>query len=384
MSRQASKSARTKQAKSVKSSGKDVKDLNGQPVSGKGKHPLVQAEEENSDLLDAPFSAIKHVKLTWLWENRLEWASVSIIQGSKGAGKSTWLRAMAADVTGGPPLPGKARKKRVLGAVLWYAGEENLESRVLPGLIAAGADIKRCFGAHAHGEVGNTLALPNDCARLEAKIIARGVKLVVIDPIFAFTDGTHDLEGPTVPARKFMREIQKVAVNTGAAIILSRNITKSTCNGAVASGRGSGEIGNAARSVLHLAPLPGVPEVYVFSVAANNNAAPVPAITYRLEAKKGASVVQMIGTTTLTADELVSGDEGSLDRSLVETAKALIVGMIPNGKLDSKIVKAKAEAAMISTRTLQLAAKALGVRVKREGSRDATVSFWLAPSGGWK
>jgi AAA domain len=346
--------------------------------------PPIPPDEESTLLADMPASAGKSSKLCWLWENRLEWGSVAIIQGNKGAGKSTWCRAIAADVTGGPALPGKAKGKRVLGNVLWYAGEEPLWSRVRPGLEAAKADLRRCFLADSLGDMGATLALPNDCSRLAERIVAREARLVVIDPLFAFTDGSCDLEGPTVPARRFMREIMRVASATGCLILLSRNNTKSTGNGALAAGRGSGELGNAARSVLHLAPLPDDPLAYALSVAACNTGAPVPALTYRLVGSQAASVIQVTGQTDLTADELADGDEGSLDRNELETAKALIRSMLPSGKLDSKVVKSKAEAAMIGTRTLQRAAKSLGVKMRREGAREATVSFWVAPVGGYK
>ena len=377
-------SSSQEQGKSNRIAEKNGEDVHGKPMTGKGRHPVIIEEDESSELADRPMSEGKVKKTDWLWENRLEWSSVAIIQGSKGAGKSTWLRWIAADVTGGPPLPGRKKGKRITGNVLWYAGEEDLLARVKPGLEAAGANMKRCFATDTMGEESKTLALPNDCERLQRRIIAREAKLVIIDPIFAFTDGTCDLEGPTVPARRFMKAIMRVAFLTGALILFSRNNTKVTGNGALAAGRGSGELGNAARSVLHLAPLPDDADTYALSVAANNNAAKVPALTYRIVTRKKASAIELLGQTDLTADELTDGDDGALDRSLLETAKALIKSMLPSGKLDSRVIKAKAETAMIATRTLQKAARSLGVKVKREGTRDATVSFWVAPPGGWK
>ena len=356
------------------------------PHKSKGKPTLaiIPAEDDTSQLLDTPLAEGKSEKTRWLWDNRLEWGSVAFLQGIKGAGKSTWLRAIAASVTGGPPLPGMGRKKRITGNVLWYAGEEPLWSRVRPGLEAAGADLKRIFASDAMGDESGTLQLPNDSERLIQRITLRRAVLVVIDPIFAFTDGTCDLEGPTVPARRFMREMMRIAMRTGILLALSRNNTKSTSNGALAAGRGSGELGNAARSVINLAAMPDQPDTYALSVPACNNGAPAKTITYRLESKGDASVVRVIGDSLLTADELVSGDDGALDRDLIEIAKALIRSMIPSGRVDSSTVKAKAEAAMIGVRTLQKAARALGVIVRREGSREATVSYWHPPKGGWK
>jgi putative DNA primase/helicase len=350
---------------------------------GKPRLADLDQEEEGSQLADVPASEGKSLKLDWLWPDRLEWGSVAVVQGTKGAGKSTWMRAIAAAVTGGPPLPGTERRKRVVGSVLWYAGEEPLWSRVRPGLEAAGADLSRIYLADALGETRDMLQLPNDCPRLAERIRLRSAKLVVIDPLFAFTDGSCELEGPTVPARRFMREIMRVASASGALILLARNNTKATGNGALAAGRGSGEIGNAARSVLHLTPLPDNTATYVLSVAACNNGAPVPGITYTLVTHLGASKIQLVGSTPMTADELTDGDEGSLDRLQIEHAKELLRRLLTDSELDSKIVKAKADQEMIATRTLQKAANALGVRVRRDGSGATTVSFWRAPVGGF-
>ena len=336
--------------------------------------------DESSDLFDLPASQIKSANTSWFWPNRLENSTVAIFQGEKEAGKSTWLRYLAAVVTAGIPLPGERKKRKPTGSVLWYAGEEGLTTRVRPGLEAAGADLDKCFLADCMGDdSGRQLQLPNDTKRLEERILIRDARLVVIDPVFCFSDGTCDLEGPTGPAMHFMKEIGKVAAATKALIILSRNLTKDTSKGALASGRGSAVIGQVARSVLHVQALPGNTGLYALAVAACNSGRKVPALTYTLEEKLGRAVIAVQGEAEITADELLGGDDADLDRSLLQRAKELIKSLLQGGRLDSKVVKAKGEAAMISVRTLQSAAKAMGVRMQRSGSRESTIVYWLPP-----
>lgn len=340
---------------------------------------------QDVDLVDTPATDIKHVKTTWLWPDRLEWGTVGIIQGGKGAGKSTWLRALAADVTGGPRIPGTRGKKRVAGSVLWYAGEESLSTKVAPGLKSAGAVLSRCFLADCMADdTSLQLQLPTDCERLAKRISDRKAALVIVDPIFNFSDGTCDLDGPTVPARQFMKALAKVAAGTGAIILFSRNLIKSRQCEALAAGRGGGEMGNAARCVLHLQRLPDDPSTCALSVAACNAGRPVPTLTYQLvDGEYDQPAIKMTGQSIITADELVSGEEGELERCMLDRAKALIRSLVPSGKLDSRVVKGKAENAMISVRTLQSAAKQLGVRMTREGSRESTTTYWSPPAKGW-
>ena len=343
-----------------------------------------EPDQEGPELEVAPATESRAVRTEWLWRDRLEWRSVAIIQGEKGAGKSTWLRAIAADVTGGPRLPGEQGKPRVAGNVLWFAGEEPRGSIVHPGLAAAGADLARVFTADTLGDEAQTLALPNDCNRLAALIKRWGAVLVILDPIFPFLDGSIDIEGGTVPARRFTNQLMRVAAATGSLILYSRNLTKDTSRGALASGRGSGELGNAARSVLHVQQLPHSPTVYGLAVAACNSGRKVPTLSYTLEDSNGSGVVHLLGTCELTADELSGGEDADLDRSQLEAAKALIRASLPTGEVNSTVMKTLAEKAMITLRTLQLAGQRLGVRHRREGRRENTVVYWIAPSGGYK
>lgn len=358
---------------------KDAK--NGQKVRNE---TMENDADDSSELHDVPASDIRRKPTTWFMQNRVECGTVAVFQGEKQAGKSTWLRALAASVTTGKPFPGSKARNKIVGGVLWYAGEESKEVRVIPGLDAAGADLSKVYVSDCMGDdTDRQLQLPNDCERLARRIEYRKAKLVVIDPVFSFTDGTCDLEGPTAPARRFMKEVQKVANKTGAIIILSRNLTKDTSRGALASGRGCLEIANQARAVLHVQKVPGLTKEYALAVAACNAGKEVSSITYRIVDKGGCGVIEATGTSSITADELAGGEDADLDRTMLERAKELIRSLIPNGKLDSKIIKAKAESAMISVRTLLQAAKDLKLRYDRVGTKENTVSYWLPPTKGW-
>ena len=341
-----------------------------------------QGEQPDDDLFVIAAKDVKPKAVEWLWEGRLEKGTTAFIQGGKAAGKSTWLRAIAAYVTGGPLLPGMKGRKKAVGDVLYFAGEQSLESIVIPGLKAAGADMARVHCSDRQNGGQNQLRLTRDCDKLDRLIRKLNVALVIIDPIFCFLDSFANLEGPTTPIRDFMGEVSDVAARTNAVILMARNITKGPHRSALDSGRGGGELGNAARSVLHVDELPN-PGNYALAVVHANASALVPAIGYQFQSKGGSVIPDVKGWLSITADELAGGEDAELERTLLDHAKAIIKQMLKDGEVNSKSVKAIGEGCLISSRTMMRAAKELGVERRRSGSRDATQEFWTKPRGGW-
>jgi AAA domain-containing protein len=320
----------------------------------------------------------------WLWKDRIESGQVTILQGEKGSGKSTWLRRIAAYVCGVAALPSQPKLRKPLGSVLWYAAEEPVGSRVRPGLEAVGIPpgmVKAQDGIRC--KPSERLQLPHDCDRLARLVDSRKAALVVIDPLFSFVAPGIDLVQLPQVARDYMFALAQVCAKTGTTIVLSRNLTKSRIGSAVDAGRGNAEIGNCARSVLHTSSMPAS-DNYALAIAHCNAGAKAPTITYTLSKKGQPGLIHVLGENDTTADDLVAGIEGDTDRYLRRQASDLIQSLVPKEGIESRVIRAKAEEAMISIRTLQMAARALGVICKRSGSRESTVSQWFPPEGGWR
>ncbi len=206
--------------------------------------------------------------------------------------------------------------------------------------------------------------------------------MVLIDPIFMASDGSLNLEGPTVEARAFMRKMLAFAAEEKILFLWTRNLTKNRSNGALNAGRGSAELGNAARAVLHLGEFADTPGIYGLAVAACNDGKKVPTLVYSVETVDRHGRIAHRGERDVTADDLLAGADALLDRTLLDRAKRIIRQMIPSGWVDSKIIKQKGEAAMASTRTMQQAHLALKCTEKQEGSRESTVVYWGLQSEG--
>lgn len=328
-------------------------------------------------------SQVQEKEQEYLLPGRIIKNAYSIIQGPKCCGKSTWIRAIASYVSGGKPIPKFPGKQRKPGKVLYYVGEESLEETVRPGLRRMGANMDNILLADKHGgDKSNALRLPSEANRLIDLVFEHEIELVIIDPIFCFLSEGAEIEGGSTGARAFTDTIYRICKQGGTTVLLSRNVTKVTNRGALNAGRGSGELGNAARSVLHVQEIPGGEE-FAFAVAAINGGEIPPTIRYRFEKFDGGVKLDILGDSDITADEVASGEDGGLERTMIQRAKVLIETLIGDGRLDSVVVKEKAGQAMIGERTLLLAAQQLKVIREHEGNRENTRTFWMPPKDGW-
>jgi hypothetical protein len=348
--------------------------------SPNGHAPHVNGQADHEPLFLTPADKARKERLSWLLPARIPLGSVSIVQGAKETGKSTFLRALAAYVTGGPPLIGKRKWKGRGSTVLWFAGEERIGVRVRPGLEAAGADLKRVLVATPWDAPDRgRLELPNDLQRLEDLVRDRAAVLVILDPLFSFVSPAVNLEGPTASARQFMGDLTGLAARTGAAIVMTRNLVKDQSRGALLAGRGSAEVAHAARSVLHLGKDPTKPELYALTVAAGNDTGRPPGLAYALEDRGGMPVWVCRGETDLEADDLADDHDAGLERAELDKAKGLLRSWLKDGEQPSKLIKQAAADGNLSERTLRRACKDLEVKIRHVGRPPNQHTFWRLP-----
>jgi hypothetical protein len=322
-------------------------------------------------------------KKTWLWEGRIPANTVTFLQGTKGCGKSTWLRHIAAMVSGGPKLPGQRSKTRHPGHILWFAGEEEGDGTVLRGLRDLGAVLSRCKIQDLYtSEVAAAIALPRDLKRLEAAVRHYHAALVVLDPVFSFCDGTVSLEGPSIEARAFMLPLIGLARRESCTILLSRNCTKDRSASALDSGRGSGELGNAARAVIHLAEVADDRGTFGLASAGLNEGAKPLTLLYQLEPVGDSVRAVAKGTVSTSADDLAQSDCDAAERDALGDAKRLLRRILSDGWISATDVRREAANALLSDSTLRRAKASLAVPSRRRKGEIASWE-WGPPVGGW-
>src|SRR4029077_20504617 len=85
---------------------------------------------------------VKPKLIRWLWEDRIPLAKLTLFYGLPDQGKSTVTRDLIARVTRGDKFPDRDNPYGPQD-VLMMVAEDQVDDTVVPGLMAAKADLKR-------------------------------------------------------------------------------------------------------------------------------------------------------------------------------------------------------------------------------------------------
>ena len=135
-------------------------------------------------------SSLRPKPVLWLWRNWLALGKFHLLAGAPGQGKTTIAISMVATTTSGTRWPDGTRCEP--GNAIFWSGEDDPADTLVPRLMAAGADLSRCFfiqGTRRDGEV-----VPFDPARDLGQLLAAieqigGASLVVVDPVVSAVTG---------------------------------------------------------------------------------------------------------------------------------------------------------------------------------------------------
>lgn len=207
--------------------------------------------EVEREAIVTPASLIKPKRVRWLLHHRIPAASVTLLAGREGLGKSTIWARWVADVTHGTM---EGDYLGAPGTVLVVANEDSQEHTLVPRLIAAGADLDRVLFL----EIRETLLhvgsvnLPRDVERVATKIDETGARLVVIDPLVSVLDGRLDSHKDH-SIRQALDPLNMLASRTGAAILGLVHLNKGQGSDVLDRVLGSRAFTAAARAVIAVA-----------------------------------------------------------------------------------------------------------------------------------
>lgn len=129
--------------------------------------------------------------ISWLWYGHLPAGKLTILAGAAGTGKTTLAMGFAATLTTSGRWPDGAEQVE-LGNVLIWSGEDSAEDTLVPRLIAAGADLKRCHFVQGVTENGEHFPFDpaHDIHELSTAVLKiGGVSLLIVDPIVSAVSG---------------------------------------------------------------------------------------------------------------------------------------------------------------------------------------------------
>lgn len=319
----------------------------------------------------------------WTWQDRVPAGSLSLVPGREGIGKSQFACWLAAQVTNGT-LPGSMHGQR--RPVIYAATEDSWAHTVAPRLSAAGADLDAVYRAEVVADGLLTgLTLPRDCEALGDEITARGVGLLVLDPLLsAIASGidTHrDRE-----LRLALEPLVRMADRTGCAVVGLAHFNKSASPDPLNLITGSRAFSAVARAVLAVARDDDSGDgSCVISQAKNNlGRLDLPSLGYRIESRvietdDGPAEVGrlvMVGETERNVRDILaeSGGDSEARSERDEAASWLREYLIQQGgsAKASDILKA-ARADGIAEATLKRARKRAGIATTRQGFGQGSV-----------
>jgi len=203
------------------------------------------------------YSEIEPTEPEWLWSGRIPMGEVALICGAGGVGKGQLLVELAARVSRGDVMP-DGTSGGPAGSVVMVTPEDDLNSTVAYRLRAVRADLSMIHDLTTVAS-GGPFELPDGLGELRELIDSIGdVRLVVIDPLLAVA--SVSLASNTTMRRKVMGPLQRLAKDTGIAVVVSHHLVKS---GAVAGSRG---LTDSARVVHRVTKDPANPTVREFSI----------------------------------------------------------------------------------------------------------------------
>lgn len=337
---------------------------NGQPSKAQPQSPKIQ----EVCMVDVQIKTID-----WLWTNRIPRATLTIVEGIEGEGKSTMLCAIGSAVTRGQGLTDMPLTSP--GNILWLSAEDDLSRVLKPRLIATGADLTRVFAvAEPFTFDDKGVALVREMAE------RRNPVMIVIDPVFAYVKGNPSKCDDVRPLTNNLRMLSE---EINCAVIMVRHVGKSKGFGDPrAAGLYSIEWRAAARSVLLCGSDPDNPNKKALTQSKNTFGPMSDAIGYEIKpdptSPTGAKFT-WVGVSDLTASRILSGMATDEDRAALTTAINLLKDALEGGERLADDIRAETKMAGISERTLKRARSDLNVVWRREGFGIGAIYYWSLP-----
>ncbi len=309
--------------------------------------------------------------VVWLWRDWVPLGKLTLLDGDPGLGKSTLLLDLAARVSHKGLMPDGSPGVR--GHVVILSAEDGAEDTIRPRLEAAGAVLEHIHGLAQvnEGNEDRCLEIPRDLPLLDQQLAAVDARLLVIDPLAAFLCGPDANKDQAI--RRVLYQLSRIAERRRCAVICMRHLNKTGAAKALYRGNMSiGVIGHA-RAGLLVAPDPDDAAARVLAVTKCNLAAPPASLRFRLTPSAEGEVcrIEWLSRSPYRADQLlqpapVADQRETREEAITKMALGvtLLTELLSRGPLEIRHLKKECAAAGLSNRTVERAARRLGLRLK--------------------
>jgi hypothetical protein len=301
---------------------------------------------------------IEPEEVNWLWGPYIPIGKLTILEGDPGIGK-TWLALQIASImSNGDPFPGAdgiPSGYKDPAQVIYMTAEDGLGDTLRPRLDKAGADVSKVFAltgwrGNENGKEKNGTITLSDLDVIEKTLKQVNPALVVIDPLQAYLGAGVDMHRAN-EVRPVLSGMAAIAEKYRCAVLCIRHLGKSQKDRAVYRGLGSIDFAAAARSILLVGEDPNDADKRVLAHSKSSLA------------KKGCSIAFELrgdgffwcGTSSVSADELLSPPRAEEERSAVEEAAEFLKESLRDGARPARDVIREAAQAGVNEKSLRRA-----------------------------
>lgn len=342
-------------------------------------------EDFSPSLVTVSLADVEPKAIDWLWPGKFALGSLAFMAGNPGVGKSMATTSLASIVSNGGTWPVDATRAPQ-GDVLLLTAEDDIENTIRPRLDAAGGDPSRVFVItmardRLNGrQIERFPSIVRDIELLAAELRKRPqCKLVIVDPISAYLDGTDSHKNAEV--RGALAPLAALARKHNVAIICVTHLNKSTDGEAIFRSIGSIGFIAIARSAFLVAKDPEDARRRVFLSIKNNQADDQTGLAYSIQTNEGGiPFVQWEQTAvTMSADDALSQAPGR-DAPALQAACDFLRELLLKGPMTAKELKHAAHEAGLAMATVHRAKDRLGVKSIPTGHGKGAIYIWRLPS----
>ena len=298
------------------------------------------------------------------WRGYIPYGKLTVLGGDPGLGKSWATLDLGARVTVGAETPDGHERIDVCAVVLLTA-EDGLADTVRPRIDAQGGNAKLVSvvegvvdaDGHEHHP-----SLLKDIEQLEAVVVSTRARLVIVDPLNAYTGNTNGYVDTQI--RQVLTPLSKMAERTGAAVLLVMHLNQDTTLPVLYRIQGTIGYVGAVRSVLVIARDTQDPEKRVMALVKSNLTQSMPAFGFTIAGDP--PVLSWLGEVDTDITELLAaGPAGNVSKR--DEATAFLKSCLSLGPVPAHDVLSLAATANISEKTLRRAAEVVGVKKTHAG-----------------
>jgi hypothetical protein len=326
-------------------------------------------QNKNKPLHTVKLSDVEKKEVNWLWRPLIAQGAFTIIEGEEGIGKSWLLCAIACAVAQGYGLPNS--EPSIIANVLLLSAEDSLSFTLKPRLETMNAPCERIIA------VDELFTLDADgIHRLELAIAEHTPRLIVIDPLFAYTGKAHLDKDNEI--RSVTSELARLAEKYECAVVGVRHIGKAKGLGDPRAA-GLNGIGwrASARSVLLVGKDPDNEARKAIAQTKNN-------LAERSATAIGFEIIgnqfMWTGESTLTATQMLALARSADEQAEHTEAVAFLREALQDGRRNAGEVEREADKLGITKQRLRTARAKLGIKPRSEGFGKDKKWFWELPT----